>query len=35
MTDRHDTLKAEWEESVRIALLAEEAGIEAIIPVAR
>ena len=35
MTDRHDTLKAEWEESVRIALLAEKAGIEAIIPVAR
>lgn len=35
MTNRHDTLKAEWEESVRIALLAEKAGIEAIIPVAR
>ncbi|MEL0138626.1 MAG: LLM class flavin-dependent oxidoreductase [Halieaceae bacterium] len=35
MTDRSDTLKVEWQESVRIAQLAERAGIEAIIPVAR
>lgn len=35
MTDRPDTLKVEWQESVRIAQLAERAGIEAIIPVAR
>jgi len=35
MTDRPDTLKVEWEESVRVAQLAEQAGIEAVIPVAR
>jgi FMNH2-dependent dimethyl sulfone monooxygenase len=35
MTERPDTLKVEWEESVRVAQLAEKAGIEAVIPVAR
>ena len=35
MTERPDTLKVEWDESVRIAQLAEQAGIEAVIPVAR
>ena len=35
MTDRPDTLKAEWQESVRVTQLAEQAGIEAVIPVAR
>ena len=35
MTDRPDTLKVDWHESVKIAQLAEAAGIEAIIPVAR
>ena len=35
MTDRPDTLKVDWQESVKIAQLAEAAGIEAIIPVAR
>ena len=35
MTDRPDTLKVDWQESVTVAQLAEAAGIEAIIPVAR
>ena len=35
MTERQDTLKVEWDESVKIAQLAEQAGIEAVIPVAR
>jgi alkanesulfonate monooxygenase SsuD/methylene tetrahydromethanopterin reductase-like flavin-dependent oxidoreductase (luciferase family) len=35
MTDRADTLKADWGESVRLAQLADKAGIEAVIPVAR
>jgi hypothetical protein len=35
MTERTDTLKVEWDESVKIAQLAEQAGIEAVIPVAR
>ena len=35
MTDRTDTLKADWGESVRLAQLADKAGIEAVIPVAR
>ena len=35
MTDHPDTLKINWEESVRLAQMAESAGIEAIIPVAR
>ena len=35
MTERSDTLKVEWDESVRVAQLAEQAGIEAVIPVAR
>ena len=35
MTDRPDTLKVDWQESVKVAQLAEAAGIEAIIPVAR
>jgi alkanesulfonate monooxygenase SsuD/methylene tetrahydromethanopterin reductase-like flavin-dependent oxidoreductase (luciferase family) len=35
MTDRPDTLKVEWDESVRIAKLADRLGFEALIPVAR
>jgi alkanesulfonate monooxygenase SsuD/methylene tetrahydromethanopterin reductase-like flavin-dependent oxidoreductase (luciferase family) len=35
MTDMPESLKAEWDESVRIAQAAEKAGIEAMIPVAR
>lgn len=35
MTSAADTLKIEWEESVRIARAAEAAGIEALVPVAR
>ncbi len=35
MTDHPDTLKVEWDESVRIAQLADRLGFEAIIPVAR
>lgn len=35
MTDMPETLRADWDESVAIALAAERAGIEAIIPVAR
>ena len=35
MTERQDTLKVEWDESVKIAQQAEQAGIEAVIPVAR
>jgi FMNH2-dependent dimethyl sulfone monooxygenase len=35
MTDRPDTLKVTWDESVRIAQLADRLGLEAIIPVAR
>jgi dimethylsulfone monooxygenase len=35
MTDSPDVLKVTWDESVRIAQLAESAGIEAVIPVAR
>jgi len=35
MTDRPDTLKVEWDESVRLAQLADRLGFEAIIPVAR
>ena len=35
MTERPDTLRVEWDESVKIAQLAEQAGIEAVIPVAR
>jgi alkanesulfonate monooxygenase SsuD/methylene tetrahydromethanopterin reductase-like flavin-dependent oxidoreductase (luciferase family) len=35
MTDRPDTLKVEWDESVRIAQAADRAGFEALIPVAR
>ena len=35
MTDRPDTLKVKWDESVKAAQLAEAAGIEAVIPVAR
>ena len=35
MTERTDTLKVEWDESVKIAQLAEQAGIEAVIPVAQ
>ncbi len=35
MTDMPESLKVEWDESVRIAQAAEAAGIEAMIPVAR
>ena len=35
MTDMPNTIKVEWDESVAIARAAEQAGIEAIIPVAR
>lgn len=35
MTDRPDTLKVEWDESVRIARHADRLGFEAVIPVAR
>ncbi len=35
MTDRDDTLKVEWDESVRIAKTADRIGLEAVIPVAR
>lgn len=35
MTDRPETLKVEWTESVQIAQAADAAGIEALIPVAR
>jgi dimethylsulfone monooxygenase len=35
MTSAADTLKIEWQESVRIARAAEAAGIEALVPVAR
>jgi FMNH2-dependent dimethyl sulfone monooxygenase len=35
MTDSPEVLKVTWDESVRIAQLAESAGIEAVIPVAR
>lgn len=35
MTDRPDVLKVTWPESVRLAQLAERAGFEALIPVAR
>jgi alkanesulfonate monooxygenase SsuD/methylene tetrahydromethanopterin reductase-like flavin-dependent oxidoreductase (luciferase family) len=35
MTSAPDTLKIEWDESVRIARAAEAAGIEALVPVAR
>ena len=35
MTDRPDTLKVEWDESVRIAKHADRLGFEAVIPVAR
>ena len=35
MTSAADTLKIDWEESVRIARAAEAAGIEALVPVAR
>ncbi|MFZ8885963.1 MAG: LLM class flavin-dependent oxidoreductase [Steroidobacteraceae bacterium] len=35
MTDRPDTLKIEWQESVRVAKLADSLGLEAVIPVAR
>jgi hypothetical protein len=35
MTSAADTLKIEWDESVRIARAAEAAGIEALVPVAR
>ena len=35
MTSAADTLRIDWEESVRIARAAEAAGIEALVPVAR
>ncbi len=35
ITDMPETLKVEWDESVRIAQAADKAGIEGIIPVAR
>src|SRR5260370_9071555 len=35
MTSAADTLKIEWDESVRIARAAEAAGIEALVPGAR
>ena len=35
MTDSPEVLKVTWDESVRVAQLAEEAGMEAVIPVAR
>jgi len=35
MTDMPETIKVEWDESVRIAQLAESAGIEGMVPVAR
>jgi alkanesulfonate monooxygenase SsuD/methylene tetrahydromethanopterin reductase-like flavin-dependent oxidoreductase (luciferase family) len=35
MTDRTDTIKVEWDESVRIAKTADRLGFEAVIPVAR
>lgn len=35
MTDRPDTIKVEWDESVRIAKTADRLGFEAVIPVAR
>jgi len=35
MTDMPETIKVEWDESVRIAQLAESIGIEAMVPVAR
>jgi alkanesulfonate monooxygenase SsuD/methylene tetrahydromethanopterin reductase-like flavin-dependent oxidoreductase (luciferase family) len=35
MTDKPGTLKVEWDESVRIAQLADRLGFEALVPVAR